>query len=60
MQKAEAGVVEAQFYLAILYGTGEGVEQDSEKAFEWLLKAAKQGVADFCYENGEGVEQNYE
>ena len=47
------------------YRDGRYVERDEQKAFDWLLRAAKQGDVDAqvgvaqMYENGDGVPQNY-
>ena len=49
-----------------MYKNGLGVEQSYEKAVEWYLKAAEQGLADAqnnlgnMYYTGTGVEQSYE
>ena len=49
-----------------MYEKGDGVEESYEKAVEWYLKAAEQGLADarnvlgLMYKNGLGVEQSYE
>lgn len=40
---AEAGLDLAQYNLAILYFTGQGVAQDFEQAFKWTELAALQG-----------------
>lgn len=40
---AEEGLDLAQYNLAILYFTGNGVEQDYDKAFMWTKEAAEQG-----------------
>ena len=40
---AEQGHMEAQTGLAVLYMTGGGVEQDMDKAKQWLQRAAAQG-----------------
>jgi uncharacterized protein len=42
-QSAEAGLAIAQYNLGVLYYTGNGVERNFEKSFEWTLKAAEQG-----------------
>lgn len=42
-QKAEQGDAEAQYKLADLYLSGEGVPQDQSKVLEWLNKSANQG-----------------
>ena len=47
-----------------MYYNGEGVPQDKEQAFFWLLKAAEQGDANsqynvaLMYGKGEGVKQD--
>jgi TPR repeat protein len=43
MIAAEAGYVEAIYNIANHYRYGEGVEQNSSIAHEWMLKAANQG-----------------
>lgn len=64
--KAEAGDVEAQSVLGAAYITGEGIEQDQEKGFYWIEKAALQNHRDavatlgLCYQNGIGTEENLE
>jgi len=40
---AEQGLDLAQYNLAILYFTGQGVEQDYDEAFKWTKAAAEQG-----------------
>ena len=61
---AEAGLDVAQYNLAILYFTGQGVDQDFELAFKWTEAAALQGHvnAQFnlgsLYFDGNGVEQS--
>lgn len=40
---AEARERDAQFELALLYGTGTGVPRDESKALHWLRKSAAQG-----------------
>ena len=62
---AEMGHVQAQYNLAICYGSGLGVQQDFQKALMWYVKSAEAG---YCmsqlalaqqYEAGLGVEQDY-
>ena len=59
---AEEGLDLAQYNLAILYFTGQGVEQDAAEAFRWTKAAALQGhvAAQFnlgsLYYAGDGVE----
>ncbi len=43
---AEAGYVEAQTNLALIYREGQGVPRDNAEAFKWYLRAANQGTAD--------------
>ena len=63
---AEAGNKEAQFKLAMAYGSGKGVAQDFTKGMDWLSKAAEQGdaIAQFVLGNTygqgmRGVKQDY-
>ncbi len=64
IEDAEGGDIDAQFYMANLYDTGDGVEQSYEKAAYWYMKAAKQGDRDAqfaiatLYHDGDGLEQN--
>ena len=57
--------MQSEYDLAYLYYFGVGVEQNYEKAFEWVQKSAKQGYDQaqynlgILYENGIGVEANY-
>ena len=61
---AEEGLDLAQYNLAILYFTGQGVEKDMAEAFRWTEAAAAQGhvAAQFnlgnLYYAGDGVEMN--
>jgi len=61
---AEQGVVNAQFNLAQMYRSGEGVAQNTTTAAEWYRKAAQQGDKESqyylgsMYLNGEGVKQD--
>jgi len=63
---AEEGHVDAQFGLAWMYESGEGVPQDYKTAVKWYTLAAEQGDAGaqfylgWLYFNGQGVPQNYE
>lgn len=55
---AAAGDAEAQFYLAKLYGAGEGTATDTAAALDWYVRAADQGylpairVLAMSYEQG--------
>jgi TPR repeat protein len=61
---AENGLDLAQYNLAILYFTGQGVEQDLEQAFKWTEAAALQGHLaaqanlGSLYMEGSGVSQD--
>ena len=63
---AEKGDVEAQFYLALDYYEGKGVEENFEKAFRWWHELAEKGQAaaqynlGVMYYNGQGVLESYE
>ena len=46
---SEGGDATSQFLLGFMYGSGRGVERNSDKAFEWFLKAAEQGVPEAMY-----------
>ena len=57
----------AQIALGLCYDHGDGVIADPKKAFEWYLKAAKQGHSDYamfivgsCYEQAKGTERDVE
>src|SRR5436305_1661749 len=55
----------AQFKFGYCYQYGQGIAQDSVKAFEWYYKSANSGYAEGqynvgnCYYNGLGVEKDY-
>ena len=57
---AEQGDASAQFYLAVMYATGEGVPEDDAEADRWYRAAAEQGLAPaqyylgLMYDIGEG------
>ncbi|KAF9085291.1 hypothetical protein BGX27_003506, partial [Mortierella sp. AM989] len=61
---ASQGSAGAQFYLGVMYKSGEGVTQNKSKAVEWFQKAAIQGSAGAqlnlgtMYNNGDGVAQD--
>lgn len=63
---AEAGLDAAQYNLAILYFTGQGVDQDLDLAFKWTEAAALQGHLGAqanlgsLYMEGSGVQKNNE
>ena len=62
---AEQGHAEAQYYLGLMYGDGDGVPQDYKTEVKWYTLAAEQGfaVAQFVlgrmYGDGDGVPQDY-
>ena len=64
--RAESGDSVAQSNLGICYFSGEGIEQNPEKALSWYLKAAEQGEpvamtnAGRCYMFGIGTDKNIE
>ena len=61
---ADAGDVEAQYYLGIMYALGYGVAQDAATAAKWYRKAADTGLpkAQFrlarLYDLGQGVDED--
>lgn len=61
---ANQGNASAQFNLGVMYDEGNGVAQDTAKAFEWYQKAAEQGNASaqfnigWMYEHTDGVSQD--
>jgi TPR repeat protein len=68
-QSAENGNAEAQFQLAKRYQTGDGVPKDATQAFQWMQKAAQNGVENseageamyqlgLMYEKGDGTAQD--
>ncbi len=64
LQMAEDGVPYAQNILGIMYEEGDGVLQDSKKAFFWYNQATQNGLVKaifnlaLCYYNAKGVVQN--
>ena len=50
---ANDGFAPAQCLLGDIYLSGKGVQQDSQKAYEWFLKAAQQGDVKAQYRVGE-------
>lgn len=49
---AEAGDADAQLQVGFAYATGNGVEKDEKKGFEWYMKAAGQGNVQALYNIG--------
>jgi TPR repeat protein len=62
---AEAGDVQAQYYLGYMYDHGLGVPQDYAEAVRWFRLAADQGNVraqtnlGIMYKNGDGVPQDF-
>ena len=56
---------DAQYYLGVMYGLGEGVPVDDKQSFMWNALAAEQGdrsaqfLSGSSYSNGVGVDSNY-
>jgi TPR repeat protein len=66
VHKAEAGDVEAQFFLGASFAGGmEGFPKDYEQAIKWYRKSAELGYAKaqvalgLCYKEGQGVLGDY-
>ncbi len=63
-QAGELGWPQAQWLLGLCFAFGIGVEEDDQKAVEWILKAAEQGFAPAqamlgaCCAAGTGVEED--
>jgi TPR repeat protein len=63
---AEAGHVDAQFNLGLMYDNGTGVPRDLETAAAWYRRAAEAGdraaqsYLGEMYARGQGVEQSFE
>jgi TPR repeat protein len=45
-EKAEAGNVDAQYALGLMYAEGRGIKQDEIQAYIWLSRAVEQGDQD--------------
>src|SRR6266487_4930817 len=62
---AEEGVVEAQFYLGVMYAKGRGITQNYTEAVRWYRLAAEQGFVKAMsnlgsmYSNGYGLPKDY-
>ena len=46
---AKASDALSQFLLGFMYWSGRGTEPDQDKALEWFLPAAEQGIAEAMY-----------
>ena len=61
---AESGDVEAQFYVAYMYASGNEVPKNDKTAVKWYTKVAEQGLAEAqfvlgtMYADGIGVPEN--
>ncbi len=44
--EAEAGDMDAQYAVGLIYAEGRGVEQDAVQSYFWLTRALSQGDAD--------------
>lgn len=64
IRAAEAGNIEAQFLLGVIYYEGENTARDFKEAIRWYQAAAEQGHAEaqynlgYCYADGQGVGQD--
>jgi TPR repeat protein len=56
-QSALKGNINAQFDVAMMYGTGSNVEKNERKAFNWLHKAAYNGHVEAKYLMGVSFKQ---
>jgi Sel1 repeat len=62
---ADQGDADAQFALAMMYASGQGVRQNHVEAAKWLRRAADQGdvlsqsMLGIMYEAGKGVPKDY-
>jgi len=45
-EKAEAGNMDAQYALGLMYAEGRGIKQDEIQAYIWLSRAVDQGDQD--------------
>ena len=52
VKAAESGDIEAQYWLGVLYYSGQGVSEDFKKAIYWFEKAAYRGHVGAQYELG--------
>ena len=52
IKAAEHADARTQYRIGMMYLTGEGVDQNQDVAYYWLLKSAKQGDAEAQYEVG--------
>jgi uncharacterized protein len=65
LEKAQAGDVDAQYNIGILYYHGEGIRKDHDEALKWFHLSAEQGDAEaqynlgFMYGRGEGAPKDH-
>lgn len=52
LARAQAGDAASMYWLAGLYASGAGVEQDPEKAADWLARASNAGYSDAIWFQG--------
>lgn len=63
---AEQGSADAEYYIAMMYESGEGLEKSPEKAVMWYLKSAEHGhcisqnIIGFKYLEGIDVPKDYD
>ena len=63
-RRADEGYVRAQYNLALMYDTGQGVPENNTEAVRWYRKAADQGNVraqnnlGVMYDAGEGVPED--
>lgn len=61
---AEQDMIEAGYYVGVMYDTGQGVSRSDAEAFKWYRKAAEQGYGPaqnslgVMYSTGRGVARN--
>ncbi len=53
MKAVEMGSVKAHYYVGLLYLYGDNVQQDSKRAFQYILKAANSGYKDATFQIAE-------
>lgn len=65
LHKAEAGDIQSQTWVGMMYYEGAGVPKNLEEAARWIKKSAESGSIEAqymlskMYGNGEGLEQSY-
>lgn len=56
---AKKGLAQAQYELALLYDTGDKIEEDHSKAVYWMQKSAEQGFVDAEYAYAIYIDRGY-